>query len=409
MQNQFSNKQTQGIVWTLLFLMPIIGMAVDLVAPSLPAITNTLKISPQLSKEIISLYLLGYGLGNLVSGFLTDAYGRKKLLRFCLLGFLVMSFLPILFLNIKMLLLARFLQGIMLGGVSVVIRAVFSDILDTAQLIRLSTMIGTMWGLGPVLGPAIGGYLQFYFGWKSCFYFFVIIAAVMSGFVWKIIPETLNYPSSLDIKTIKTNLFKIIRHREYMAIVVLMGFSYSLIIAFNVGGPFFIQSRLHYSSVFFGYSALFLGLVFLSSTFTSRYFLKQKTVEQLHFWFINLFFAVIGAFLIISYFFSQSIILFIVMSALMFFVTGLVFPMSMGKGLSFFRHISGTATALMYFVNMSITSGVSFALGFFNIKNVTSMAWAYFFLLLVCMAVFWSFLYKPEKTDLETQKFDSIN
>lgn len=33
-------RHTQFIVWTMLCLMPILGMAVDLVTPSLPAIAN---------------------------------------------------------------------------------------------------------------------------------------------------------------------------------------------------------------------------------------------------------------------------------------------------------------------------------------------------------------------------------
>lgn len=71
-----SEKRTQLIIWTLLCLMPIIGMAVDLIAPSLPAIASGLQIPDQIAKDVISIYLFGYALGNFCTGFLTDALGR---------------------------------------------------------------------------------------------------------------------------------------------------------------------------------------------------------------------------------------------------------------------------------------------------------------------------------------------
>ncbi len=76
-----SQKQTSVIVLVLLSINPIIGMAVDLVSPSLPAITLSLNISAKVAKDVISIYLLGYALGNFSMGFLTDALGRQTLIR----------------------------------------------------------------------------------------------------------------------------------------------------------------------------------------------------------------------------------------------------------------------------------------------------------------------------------------
>ncbi len=47
-----TEKHTQLIVWILLALYPIVGMVVDLVAPSLPAIAQTLQISHKLQKVL---------------------------------------------------------------------------------------------------------------------------------------------------------------------------------------------------------------------------------------------------------------------------------------------------------------------------------------------------------------------
>lgn len=55
----------------------------------------------------------------------------------------MVSLIPVFFPHIVTLLLARFLQGITIGGVAILARAIISDILPPEKLIRLGTLIGT--------------------------------------------------------------------------------------------------------------------------------------------------------------------------------------------------------------------------------------------------------------------------
>lgn len=388
-----SEKQAQIIVWNLLFLMPMIGMVVDLVTPSLPAIAKALHVSNNLSKNIISTYLLGYALGNFFLGFLADAYGRKILIRSALFGFVIASLLPALFPDIRVLLLARFLQGLTIGGAALVARAIFSDVLPPEKLIRMGVLIGTMWGLGPVIGPVIGGYLQFYLGWQAGFWFFSILSCLLFISIFIVVPETHFNRHPLNMKTIRKNLKEIFTHRLFMALVILMGIAYSLIIVFNTLGPFLIQARLNYSPIFFGRLALVLGLVFLSSTIICRYMLKNYAAEQLLQIVINLFIVLAAVIFILSFLYSQNIILIGVGSGLMFFACGFIFPMSMGKGISLFRHIAGTASAAMYFINVLITSLISFSVSFFSIQSAIPLMSIYFVLLIIATFIYWRMIH----------------
>lgn len=389
---KLSDKHIHLIVWTLLFLVPLSGMAIDLIAPSLPAISLGLHVSTNMAKDVVSIYLLGCALGNFISGFLADAYGRQKLLRYSLLAFMVVSALPLFFPNIIIVLVSRFLQGITLGSVSVVGRTVFSDVLPPEKLIRLGTISGTMFGLGPVIGPVIGGYLQYFFGWQAGFCFFSIAAALGLIAVFFIVPETHFARHPLNIKTIKTNLGEVLTHTKFMGIVVLMGVAYSLIVAFNTAGPFLIQSELGFSPVFFGHFALGLGVVYLLATFVCRYLLRFYEVEELYFTLTNVFFCLAGIAVIASYVHEKSIILVALSSALMYFTCGFIFPMSIGKGMSLFRHIAGTATATMFLFNMSITSLMGFLVSFVEVKNTISLMWIYFGLFSIAMVVYWRFV-----------------
>ncbi|HEV2614544.1 MAG TPA: Bcr/CflA family efflux MFS transporter [Gammaproteobacteria bacterium] len=387
-------KRVQLILWTLLMLSPIIGMAVDLIAPSLPGIVTALHAPASIVKDIVSIYILGYALGNFLTGFLTDAWGRQKLLRAALLLFIVISLMPVFFPRMDVLLFVRFMQGIALGSAAVLVRTTFSDIFPPEKLVHLGTLMGTMFGLGPVIGPVIGGYLQYYIGWKAGFCFFSLVTLVMLIAIFFIVPETHFNRHPLHFQTIKKNLHEVLTHRTFMGIVILMGLAYSLIISFNTSAPFLIQTEMGYSPVFFGHLALGLGLVFLASTFACRHFLKTHSVEKLYFIAVNLFFSVAVIGVIASYFLTQSIALVAIISALMYFACGFVFPMSMGKGLASFRHVAGTATAMMFFINMLITSLMGFLVSFIPIHSTIPLMWIYAGLLSMATVAYWSMIRK---------------
>ncbi|WP_371440094.1 hypothetical protein [Francisella orientalis] len=51
-----------------------------------------------------------------------------------------------------------------MGSMGVVTRDIFSDILPPEKLLKLGPTMGFLWGLGPIAGPIIGGFLQDAFG-----------------------------------------------------------------------------------------------------------------------------------------------------------------------------------------------------------------------------------------------------
>lgn len=403
-QLTLSPTHTSLITWSLLFLLPIVGMAIDITAPSLPSIAVSLHSTNKLAKDAISIYLLGYALGNFLTGSATDSFGRKMLLRLGLLSFIVISLVPPLFPNMKVLLAARFLQGVSLGAVALIARAIFADILPPEKLVRLGTLIGTMWGLGPVIGPVIGGYLQYYFGWQSIFYFLAALALIEMIAIVIIIPETHLHRQLFNFATIKNNFKATIVHRQFMGFVIIMGLAYALIIIFQTAGPFLIQNRLHQTPVYFGHIAMTLGIMFLVSTFCCRHFIKKYSVATLYFYSINILLLVAILGFLLSYFFLVNIYYITLISACMFFACGFMFPMSMGQGIAFFRHIAGTASATMYLINISITSLASYLIGFVEMDTAVPMMLAYLVIALMCTIVYWTMIYEPGNRERNINK-----
>ncbi|QEL55173.1 Bcr/CflA family efflux MFS transporter [Chromobacterium paludis] len=377
-------RQLKRLLAVLLLLMPLFGMAVDLVAPSLPAMAAMLGESNGAIQNLISLYLLGYALGNFVSGFLTDAWGRRKLLLGGMAGFALISLLPLWLPTLPALLATRFVQGLMVGTISVVARSVYPDVLAPQELVRVGVIAGSMFGLGPIIGPVLGGYLQVYAGWQACFVFFSASMVLMWALVACYVPETHFNRHPLNLPTIRRNLAEVLRHRHFMGMVVLMGAIYSMSIAFNTVGPFIIQTGWHYSPIVFGHIAFGLGLVFLLATFLCRYLLTRHPVAGVQQGMTRLLLAVTLAGLALSQHWPDSLALLCAISALMFFGQGMLFPMSMGRGLSLFRHIAGTATAVMYLINILMTSVTSFLLSLLSVHDAPALLAVYLILALIC-------------------------
>lgn len=383
-----SKHQINWIVFLFLALYPLVGMGIDLIAPSLPAITRELNTSNFTVKNLITLYLLGYALGNFCTGFLSDAFGRRKLALAGLSLFVIASLIPIYFENISILLIVRLLQGFTLGAFAVIARAVLSDVLPTPRLIKTAPMLATMWGLGPVIGPVIGGYLQYYFNWQACFYFFAGFAFL--GFMGLLftLPETLPNPQVFNFKQIKNNFLTILTHPVFMGVISIMGTTYSLLIVFNTLGPFLIQTELGQTPIYFGHLAFFMGLAFLIGTIFCRRLISYFSPEQIFSTLIPLFLLLAVCNLLISYFAPLSMTVITISSLLMFFGCGIVYPAGMAKGLSLFKHLAGSGSAVMNLINVLITSLTAFFMGYIQPTSAVVINWVYVILLLACFCVY---------------------
>lgn len=383
------------IVFFILGLYPLVGMGVDLLAPSLPAISRDMQISSTISKNMISIYLFGYAVGNFLIGFLSDTLGRRKIIITSFLIFSVTSILPTLFPTSFMLLTVRFVQGLSIAAYAVVARAVFSDILSEERLKQTATLLATMWGIGPVIGPVIGGYLQYYFGWQACFYFFAAFSSIGFIAMLVIMPETHHSFQPLNYKLIKNNFTTMLKDRVFIGVAIFMGTAYATLIVFNTLGPFLIQTVFGHTPLFFGRIALCMGLTFLVGTFLSRRLIKRFQPEEIWLKVLPLLLTVTVSGVVFCYVWHTNIWVISMLSLLIFFGAGIIYPTAMAKGLTLFRHVAGSSSAMINLINILITSCVGMLMSFVNLTTVIPLAWIYLTLIILNGLSFWCLILKP--------------
>ena len=397
--DRFSERHIGRIVFCLLALFPLVGMGVDLISPSLPAISMSLQVSHNFSKNLIAIYLLGYALGNFCLGFLSDAWGRRNLILIGFLGFTLASLLAPLFPHPEMLLGTRFLQGLCIAALAVIARGIISDIVPAHKIVRTGAIMATMWGLGPIIGPLFGGYLQAYFGWKACFYFFALFGFIGLVSLFLILPETLLAPRQLKLSQIKRDFIILISHRLFMGLVIMMGAAYATLIAFNTLGPFVVQSVLGYSPIDFGNIAVCLGAVFLIATITCRRILKQLTAEALMRIVVPTAFFIVLFVLIVAYYLPLNLYVLLFITAVVFFTCGLIYPAGIGRSMEIFRPLAlaGSAAAVMNLIINVVFTGLTAAiLSFVNVSTILPILCSYAVLIILCIFALFIFVNQPK-------------
>ena len=381
-------KRPWYLTMMVLFMVPMTGIGIDLYAPSLPWIVMAMHTSAHLVKLTIAIYFLGYALGPLLAGTLSDIYGRRPALMVGMVLYIIVCSLIILIPNITMMLVMRFLQGVAAAFLAVTYRSIFSDAYKPGvDMQKMGASISLAWSLGPILAPFVGGYLQHYFGWQSNFIFYIVYAFMVLGMAF-ILPETNRHPVQWDIKKVVRDYTNILSAPMFWGCVMCMGIVYGLIVMFNVIGPFLIQEKLHYSAVSFGYIALVMGVAFLIGNTINRMLVPHFPIRYLIMFGLcgSLAFSVV--FFVLGFLFPVGLITFVVPIFCVFLLLAFIFPNTMSIAMSLFPERAGAASAMVGFILSGVTALSSVVASFLVSNTQLPMAIAF-----IVMSVIFFFCY----------------
>lgn len=256
--------------------------AIDLYLPSLPSLAHKLDATPFLSQLTITLYFLAYSLVQPIAAPFSERFGRRPLLLFGVALFWLGSLGAALAPSIGFLLFARLVQGFGLGNCSILSRALLRDLFEGRELARRLSYVAMTWGSIPLIAPAIGGYLEVGFGWRSSFWIFVILSFVAFLFYLFCVPETKAREGRqpLHMGKIFSHYLHILTHRIFLSYLVIQVFAYASIVAYITASPWLLQGLYHLSPVAYGWSMLFVGAGFMIGSFANSFFVHRWGVQK---------------------------------------------------------------------------------------------------------------------------------
>ncbi|MEN8040786.1 MAG: multidrug effflux MFS transporter [Actinomycetota bacterium] len=253
-------------------IMAVTALAIDMMLPAFGAMRPDFGLSADSNAlaPIVTFFLVGLALGQLVWGPLSDALGRKGILYAGLAVYIVGAVGAALAPSLPALFALRFLGGVGAAGPRVVALGLVRDVYEGEAMAKAMSYIMAVFIAVPIVAPTLGSLILAAGSWHLVFWVIALFAGVVG--VWSIrLPETLSPDRRLPLKIerlLDATRF-VFRNR------LTMGLTLSRTAVFGFFASYLASSQLIIDQVFdldawfpviFGGSAAVIGIGMLINT-----------------------------------------------------------------------------------------------------------------------------------------------
>ena len=170
-------------VGLIALMMAMTAFAVDIMLPGLPQIGDELGLAEANDRQlIITFYLVGFAVGQLFFGPLSDRFGRKKPLYAGLVIFALGAVMAAFATSAAMMFAARILQGLGAAAPRVIAIAIVRDRFAGRQMARVMSFVIMTFIIIPILAPTAGQAIMAVASWR--WLFLVLLAASLVTIFW---------------------------------------------------------------------------------------------------------------------------------------------------------------------------------------------------------------------------------
>lgn len=351
----------------LVLLTVLIGLpriTLDMHLPALPAMADDFHSSDSQLQLTLTLYTLGSAISLLVSGPLTDRFGRRPILLVGLFLYVLATVACALANSLEVLIIARLFQA--LGGccTTVIGRVIVRDYFDRHEQARLLGLISMAMAISPMAAPVLGSLMLPFINWRGLFVVLGVIGAGLYLVVYRRLPETRPPQVAAAPPSNLLRLYgQLLRDRYFLRYSLAIGCVYSTYFPFISESSALLQRGFHLSTT--AYALVFAATI-------SGYMLGANLFRRLVLRFEPdaLISAAIGLNVLGSLLLAAATALLpadwlaIVLPMVVIMVSvGMVIPACQLSVLQPYGAIAGTASGLFFFTQMFLTAVSSWATG----------------------------------------------
>lgn len=225
-------------------IMSVAALSTDMMLPAFPEIAQELTPqAPERTALIVSIFMLGLGVGTFFTGPLSDAFGRKPVITAGLalygLGAILSWFAP----SFGLLLAGRVLQGLGAACPRVVAPAMIRDLYEGRKMAQMTSFIMAVFMFVPAAAPWAGELVMAVLDWRSIFGTFVLVGMLAALWLNVRQAETLPVRRPLHPEALRTGLADVFAFRAILlyTVVLALGFS-QLITLISTVQPIYAQT-----------------------------------------------------------------------------------------------------------------------------------------------------------------------
>ncbi|WP_244491360.1 multidrug effflux MFS transporter [Bosea sp. Root381] len=219
-------------------LMAVNALAIDSMLPALPQMAEALGIAGANERQwIITAYLLGFGVAQIVYGTLSDRFGRRPILLFGLVVYVVASVAAAFAGSFEAMMMARVVQGVGAAATRVLVVSIVRDCYSGRDMARVMSLAMIVFLAVPILAPSVGQAILFVAPWRWIFGVLTLFGALVMLWVVLRLRET-QAPEDREPIAVATVLAAF-----RLTLTTRLAVGYMLAMAFVLGGLFgFINS-----------------------------------------------------------------------------------------------------------------------------------------------------------------------
>ena len=335
-------------------LMSLVALSIDALLPAISDISKSIHIVDLQNNQLfITMIFLGLGFGQLISGPLSDSFGRKPVIY---VGFIIFAFASIICVlanSLEMMIVGRLLQGIGLSAPRTISIAMVRDRFSGNYMAKVMSFIVVIFILVPVIAPALGKLMLDSYGWRSIFYSQLVFGFFVMIWFWKRQPETLKPENK---KKFKFSLFiegtkEFFKHKNAVIFTLFSGFITGSFMVYLSASQIIFEQQYDLKEEF---PFIFSGLAISIGLAT---FLNGNLVVRLGMYKLVSIFTIVFTivpFLYILLFSGESnpsIYILLLFFGVQFFSIGFLFGNTRALAMESIGHIAGVGAAINGFVS----------------------------------------------------------
>lgn len=222
--------------------------------PSGPIIARSFEVPDSMIQLTFSALTLGFALGQLIAGPLSDSIGRRKPMLIGSAAFVLATIFVSLAPNLEMFFVARFIQGIAGAAVFVVGNAVVRDLYEGLSLLKVMSRVLLIQALSWFIGPFAGSQLLQIMDWRGVSLVIGSFAVLMLITAIRYLPETLRHEDRRD--EIFDGMLKrfnyVLKDRIYVGLLIISSLNSVSLWAYLIVTPFVLTNQFDLAPEQFG-------------------------------------------------------------------------------------------------------------------------------------------------------------
>jgi DHA1 family bicyclomycin/chloramphenicol resistance-like MFS transporter len=204
----------------------------------------------------MSALTLGFALGQVITGPLSDALGRKRPIIVAAAVYVVAGIVVLISPNLIVFAVGRVLQGVAAASIQVVGNAIMRDLYAGAALMKMMSRVFLVQAASWFIGPLGATLLLNVVDWRVMTGIIAIYGAILLTAATRVLPETLPRIARTEhggVKAMATRFAHVLKDRPYLGIVLIGVLNSTALFGYLSVMPFVYQNKFGFSGSEYGY------------------------------------------------------------------------------------------------------------------------------------------------------------